>query len=133
MCWQSNKFPKRHIANEDITCYKIFSKRDIVWETTLYTNIKKMIKVASLYRNYSYAPYKENPEVKLTYYRVDCITNWIINTGYHSYISLLDAKRHHCSNFNIIECVIPKNSFYYINNYGETVSSNLIVTDKIVD
>ena len=133
MCWQSNSFPERHIATEDIICYKVFSKKDIVWETLLGSNIKKMIKVASLYRNYSYVPYKENPEVKLTCYKVDRITNLIINAGYHSYISLLAAKRLYCSNFNIIECVIPKDSFYYINNRGETVSSNLIVTDKIVD
>ena len=33
----------------------------------------------------------------------------------------------------IIECIIPKGSVYYLNENNEIVSSNIIVTDKIIN
>lgn len=132
MCWESNKTPVAKIATEDITCYKLFAKRHIIWETTSDSNIKKMKKVASLWMNYLYVPYNANPEVKLIYYKLDIINLWIINAGYHSYVSSWYTQKYCSPDFVIIECIIPKGTEYYINEKQEIVSSNIIVTDKIV-
>ena len=102
---------------------------------------KKIIeKLISVYMEYTYIPYKENPKVNLTClherdWMWDNIYHWNIEEGYHSY-ETLDRV---CIYFHykrgrhfITKCIIPKGSEYYINEDHEIVSSNIIVTDKIV-
>lgn len=132
MCWTSYIKPIRFIAHEDIKCYKVFSKTNIVWSSS-----KKIREIMSLYRNYLYIPYNINPKVNIIYpnYIIDILYDeysYRIQEGYHSYSTFNIAKLYSNDLFHIIECSIPKGSEYYINEGGEIVSSNLIVTDKIV-
>ena len=32
MCWTSEEFPIMNIATEDIICYKVFNKNNIIWK-----------------------------------------------------------------------------------------------------
>lgn len=141
MCWISYHTPVKKIATEDITCYKLFTNDSIVWKKRKFWFSKKIIeKLISVCMEYTYIPYKENPKVNLTClherdWMWDNIYHWNIEEGYHSY-ETLDRV---CIYFHykrgrhfITKCIIPKGSEYYINEDHEIVSSNIIVTDKIV-
>ena len=133
MCWTSYSLPIKHLAQEDIKCYKVFDKLSIVWDDS-----KKIREVTSLYKRYLYIPYGVNPKINIVHpsWLVDLLDDykysWRIDEGYHSYATLNAAM----SDFNklsrIIECIIPEGSEYYINDDNEIVSSNIIITDKIV-
>lgn len=132
MCWTSSKKPIKHIVADNITCYKIFSKLDIKWriEKTSDSLERKMKEVKSLYKNYVYIPYETNPKVNIICRLDNDLTcDWFINEGYHSYKYINSInKRYFC----VLECIIPKGSIYYINSDNCIVSSDIIVTDKIV-
>lgn len=129
MCWTSSEKPIKCIATDNITCYKVFSKKDIKWRIEK-TSEKKMKEVKSLYKNYIYIPYETNPKVNIIC-RLDndLSCDWFINEGYHSYKYINPInKRYFCT----LECIIPKGSIYYINSDNHIVSSDIILTDKIV-
>ena len=132
MCWTSSKKPIKRIATDDITWYKVFSKLDSKRriEKTSDDLDKKMEEVKSLYTDYVYIPYDTNPKVDIICrldYDLSC--DWFINEGYHSYKYINSInKRYFCT----LECIIPKGSIYYINSDNRIVSSDIIVTDKIV-
>ena len=132
MCWTSSKKPIKCIATDNITCYKVFSKKDIKWrlEKTSDSLEKKMKEVKSLYKNYVYIPYETNPKVNIIC-RLDndLSCDWFINEGYHSYKYINSINK---SYFCTLECIIPKGSIYYINSDNCIVSSDIIVTDKLV-
>ena len=142
MCWVSYKgSPAKHIASEDITCYKIFCNSNIMWNQNKVRFLgmpvwnKYTIKeLHSLYKDYLYVPYNTNPEINIFINFSNYLYRWYIEKGYHSYSTLHKAKLEKSSNIIevIVKCIIPKGSEYYINETQEIVSSNIIVTDKIV-
>lgn len=143
MCWISYNIPVKKIATEDITCYKLFARESIVWKKRKFWFYSQKIieRFTSLCIAYIYIPYKENPKINLTCLQErdwmwDKIYHWNIEEGYHSYATLSKVKRYInvCSNhyYIIVKCIIPKGSEYYINDKEEIVSSNIIVTDKII-
>lgn len=140
MCWISYKSsPVKHIANKDITCYKVFCNSDVLWNQNKIKflgipvwskyNIKKL---RSLYRDYLYVPYESNPEINIFIEKSEYYYRWYINKGYHSYRTLDKAKEEKNLYEVIVKCIIPKGSAYYVNDRNEVVSSNIIVTDKII-
>lgn len=138
MCWITDKKPTRKTATEDIICYKVFYSNEIKYKIKRFLGIplyKEGIKeLYSLYRNYKYYPYTHNPTVNIYCGRDNNHTGWVINVGYHSYSTLNKAKFTRCPGIElIVECIIPKNTIYYINEYEDIVSSNIIITDKIID
>ena len=150
MCWVSYNIPIKKTATEDITCYKLFARESIVWKKRKFW-FDSIEKIVSLCMAYEYTPYKANPKVNI-FYGQDCGWLWkdspccYIDEGYHSYATLSKVKRYinvynnHYYGINkinnnyyiIVKCIIPKGSEYYINDKEEIVSSNIIVTDKIV-
>ena len=136
MCWKSDKIPVKHIATDNIICYKVFSKLDIIWKikkTSDSSFENKIEKVKSYYENYVYIPYNVNPKVNIVYEFDNAWSgDWFICEGYHSFKSLDLPKKYRKSYFCVLECIIPKDSEYYINESNEIVSSNIIITDKIV-
>ena len=137
MCWTSYNTPIRKTATEDITCYKLFARESIVWKKRKFW-FDSIEKIDSLCMSYEYIPHKANPKVILIICKHTLwkgAYRWYIEKGYHSYETLSRAKR--CINapssyYAIVECIIPKGSEYYINDKEEIVSSDIIVTDKIV-
>ena len=53
MCWSSHELPIKNIATEDIICYKVFNKNNIIWERIKSLVIKV---IPSLYEQYPYIP-----------------------------------------------------------------------------
>lgn len=136
MSWTSCNTPVKNTATEDITCYKVFHKTDITWrveKTSDLTFEPKIKEIKSLYKQYKYIPYNINPKIDIIYKWSDIENTWYIEEGYNSYISLEEAKKYISYAFSIIECIIPKDTEYYINENNEIVSSTIIITDKIVD
>lgn len=136
MCWKSYKIPVRHIAKEDTKCYKVFDKAYIVWGPSK-TYFKKIKEVKSLYMKYLYIPYNINPKINIIYPKctigdLDLEGAFRIKEGYHSFETLKIARLYTKEYCHIIECIIPKGSEYYINESRCIVSSNIIITDKIV-
>ena len=139
MCWRSYNTPIKKTTTEDITCYKVFESDSIVWKKRkFWFNSQKIIeRLVSICIAYPYIPYKENPKIDLicvggSDWFCDIIYNWYINEGYHSYETLDRVQEYITDKSFIIKCIIPKGSEYYINEYEEIVSSNIIVTDKTV-
>ena len=136
MSWISYNTPIKNTADDNITCYKVFHKTDITWrveKTSDLTFEPKIKEIKSLYKQYKYIPYNINPKIDIIYKWDDIENAWYTDEGYYSYISLNEAKK--CNShgaFSIIECIIPKDTEYYINENNEIISSNIIVTDKIV-
>ena len=129
MCWVSRTIPIKNIAEKDIICYKVFHIQNIIFEQFDKSKIQKLY---SEYMNFLYIPYKKQEHINLK------IENYIydkrITFGYHSYSTLERALYGiHNSNYTIVECIIPKDSEYYVNSRQEIVSSNIIVTDKILN
>ena len=140
MGWTSYNTPVKRTATEDITCYKVFHKMDIIWrvEKTLDLTFEAKIKeLKSLYRQYKYIPYNINPKINIVYPKctigdLDLECAFRIKEGYHSFETLKIARLYTKEYCHIIECIIPKGSEYYINESRCIVSSNIIITDKIV-
>ena len=139
MCWKSCIPPIKQIATKDITCYKIFCTSDVVWNRNpikflgiIVWNKYTIKELCSLYRDYTYIPYESNPEVNIFIAKSEYYYRWYIDKGYHSYKTLDRAKAERNLYEIIVKCIIPKGSTYYINNFNEIVSSNIIITDKII-
>ena len=136
MCWINKTIPIKNIAEKDIICYKVFHIQNIIFEqfdrTKIQIDKNKIQKLYSEYMNFLYIPYKKQEHINLK------IENYIydkrITFGYHSYSTLERALYGiHNSNYTIVECIIPKDSEYYVNSRQEIVSSDIIVTDKILN
>lgn len=128
MCWVSKKEPEYKVAKEDIIVYKEFLKRDVCRENA------KLIYLYSLFFHYLYKANEINETIKLNheynenFYR----RGYIICKGYHSRL-LNKLSSFDKINKIVVKCIIPKGSTFAINEYYEVVSSNIIVTDKIVN
>ena len=142
MCWVSRTKPIKNIAEKDIICYKVFHFNNIIFEefvdrTKIQFDKNKIQKLYSEYMNFLYIPYKKQEHINLKI--ENDIIRYIIDEGYHSYSTFERAQYRlrynsiYNSNLKIIECIIPKDSEYYVNSRQEIVSSNIIVTDKILN
>ena len=136
MCWVSKTKPIKNIAEKDIICYKVFHFENIIFEqfdrSKIQINKIKIQKLYSAYMHFLYIPYKKQEHINLKI--ENDIIRYIIEEGYHSYSTLEKALYGiHNSNYTIVECIIPKDSEYYVNSRQEIVSSNIIVTDKILN
>lgn len=139
MCWKSAKKPVKKIASKNITCYKVFCNSNVVWNQyprkflgiTIW-NKYKIKELCSLLRGYIYIPYEYNPKVNIFISKSEYYHSWYIDKGYHSYRTLDKTKDETNLNDVIVKCIIPKGSAYYVNDLDEIVSSNIIVTDKII-
>lgn len=148
MCWFTEKKINELVASEDIICYKVFSKKDIVYKTKHFLGYAigkpKIVQLNSFVRHFKYIPYEWQkyidlhikphiyPILGLTY----CNTKvgFKIEAGYHSYATVARAmpEKMFLPKIAIIECIIPKGAIYYLNESNEIVSSTIIITDKIV-
>lgn len=137
MCWVIKTKPIKNIAEKDIICYKVFHFYDIFFDeqldrTKIQFDKNKIQKLYSEYMNFLYIPYKKQEHINLKI--ENDIIRYIIDEGYHSYSTFERAQyRLGYSDLKIIECIIPKDSEYYVNSRQEIVSSNIIVTDKILN
>ena len=143
MCWINSKTPIKQIAEKDIICYKTFRVKDIIYKQRSFLGFNyEKIKIQALFsiiKGFKYIPYRKqkyiNISVEHEYY--DFFT---IDKGYHSYETLNRAKlekdryKHilYISNIVIVECIIPKDTEYYINSEQEIVTSTRKVTDKVM-
>ena len=138
MCWTSDTNPIPKTADKDIICYKVFDIKDIKYKRRKFLGIplwkEGIEELYSMYKEYKYIPYADNPKVTIYYRKYNDIHSWwSIDKGYHSYNTLSKAAFVRCKIFElIVECTIPKGTVYYLNENNDIVSSNIIVTDKIV-
>lgn len=130
MCWVSKKTPQRKIAEKDIKIFKICILSDIVGE------------VNSIYKHFHYILGKHYIQI-VPLEAEECS----IYRGYHSYseevvmcnqgrslvILSKDSVQLEYINLNptVVKVLghIPKNAEYYINEWGECVSSEICLTD----
>ena len=126
MCW-INDFDKISIAEEDITCYKVFRKGYFKKDSN-----GNVIKIASYFRFYTYYINKLCRTIKIRIQYDKYKKVYFINEGYHSYIDQAVAKyKIKNSDTFILKCIIPKGTKYAENRDGELVSSTMIITKEI--
>ena len=136
MCWVSRTKPIKNIAEKDIICYKVFYINDIIYKQNYFLGFKfgkrKIQKLYSLCMQFTYIPYKKQNYINLEFNKN--FQGYIIRFGYYSYGTLERANIEiYDLDYKIIKCIIPKNSEYYVNSNQEIISSNIIVTDKILN
>ena len=118
MCLYVN-YKTPSIAEVDITCYKVYM----------------------FYNNQEYiSPYRKAkmpPMDTLTITELD--ENNPVNKGFHSFKFLPDAEKfstyyNRFTNFLIVECIIPKGSFYYEGFIADSSNycSDTIILNKVV-
>lgn len=109
MC-MSNWFPRKHIASEDIKCYK-----------SLIRERRSHRIIAPFQDDYEYIVGQPQPIVNIKI-KLGLTSNGIFKfyQGYHSFKDFFDARGAHHRGFNshkgyavITECIIPKGSIYY--------------------
>lgn len=138
MCWFGERNAVLKIAEEDINVFKIAIKS----ENTIISAYKGFqYKIEQLYET------EINLEKGYTFASID--------KGFHSYSNkcrlikgcshfgysafrimfktrLLDSFGRHAVPYCRVDCIIPKGSQYYENEYGEIVS-NKIILKKVID
>ena len=124
MCWYSQKQPDYKVADKDIVVYKRFSQDYIVFIDN------KLACLCSLVYGYLYAVNQLNKPIELEHYYNEAF--YYIYKGYTSWLHAKHPSGVLLPATNMIKCVIPKGSTYAVNEIGEVVSSNIIVTDEIV-
>ena len=129
MCWYSQKQPDYKVADKGIVVYKRFCQDDMVYVE------HKLASVYSLVYGYNYAINQLNKPIELWHYNNNGFYD--IYEGYHSWLTRKPPVGITLPTFGkiikIVKCVIPKGSTYAKNEIGEVVSSNIIVTDEIID
>lgn len=150
MCWSQFYIkPTLRQAGTDLTVYKILIKETKSYKVfsfkwfyyfilSLLRINKKIYYISPVMRKF-YKLNKRNEDIKLNVKELPPDYNlygpgYIINAGYHSFATLLEAlKICICTgkNYCIMECIIPKGSYYYKNTYLEIVSSNIIIKKEL--
>lgn len=99
---------------------------------------------ASPYMNFAYKLGRLNTEIDLTPITVSDkqpstninVYMTLIYEGYHSYSNIGHAiymsKKHVIGDIKVYKCIIPRNAYYYENDDGEVVSSNIIIKEVCV-
>lgn len=143
MCWTSHnyKHPVKIIADEDIKVFKIVNRN-----------------LTSVYEDFQYEIEREYKLMEPIVLEIGSTAGmWLINKGFHSYcfetvkiyvdyysnifshetiqeISIYtkfgrnDKFVGDIGKYIIAECIIPKGSTYYINEFGEIVSDKISIT-----
>ena len=113
MCWSNDEAIKK-IAKNNFTVYKL-----VKFDTfdTCKSSIYKYIYVfEKLHKLEHSIIIKEKNDM--------CF----IDEGFHSYTNLrILSFVEDLTNGCIVECTIPKGAKYYVNNYGEVVSDQIII------
>ena len=129
MCWTSKIKPVYEIAKEDIVVYKSFCKDDFIYENS------ELVRICSFHRAYPYEVNKINKSIRLNHHFGVSGHYHVIDEGYHSYEKMSPQSLYAYLKIGLryVKCIIPKGSTYVINQAGEVVSSNIIVTNEVMD
>lgn len=143
MCWTTNKLPKRQIADEDINVKKILFLLYMDDYKVKYDVISPCYGMQKWHSGRCVRSELENPKESMD----GC---HIINIGLHSCKEVVVRKDAFFATNEgktwsrlwkvtesqfVCDAIIPKGSYYYVNEYGEYVSDRLIcnfeITEKI--
>ena len=128
MCWTTNKIPKLEIADKDISVFKIvtpkleaFFHRGFQYEIgvlSVSTLVKPIFKAIDKgLHSYSSNLIITNDNFS-NYYRCRAIRIWLSDSYFIEYPDDPDLTIK-------MDCIIPKGSTYYLNEYGEYISNYL--------
>lgn len=117
MCWISYIKPQRHIAEKDITVYKLMD--------CVYDDYCRSLMMGFKYKyNTLYSiPFLTVTKERSGHPRYKDI--YVIREGFHSYIEGTLGV----NSMGTLKCIIPKGSEYYI--YKDEIVSNQIIINKI--
>lgn len=142
MCWESNNIPEVKVAEKNIKTFKVMY-RDLKYEELFSYFFYKLYSIGKI-----------TSKIILSYEKFD--SSCYIHAGYHSYdinikqkhyydykrgvyiVKIGNVEEYYIEPFSnifqtlcVVECTIPKGVEYYVNEYGEYVSEQIIV-DKIL-
>jgi hypothetical protein len=129
MCWISNNKPEQLIAKEDITVYKVIQK---------YPDDK----ILSYFNDFPYELGEiYNTTITVRHFKDDYNNFYFIKSGFHSYnydleicidpfittpvlTDALETRYYGTGVYGMI-CTIPKGTKYYVNEFGDVVSTSI--------
>ena len=120
MCWLSKCYPLKRTASHHLITYKI-------------VNYTTPLKCRSLIMWFDYIYKHEYIEPSLEIKEHPFKYEWDIFKGFHSYTYLNRATKEYDTvssrryNVALVECIIPKGSTFYRNEFDEIVSNRIIV------
>lgn len=123
MCWTTQTPPVKHIAKEIIYVYKVVFNIDEFQCRSL------IMRFDYIYKQECVEPSLEIKECKYAY-RGEVRE---IYKGFHSYAYLNKATKKYNTlsskhyNVALVECIIPKGSTFYRNEFDEIVSNRIII------
>lgn len=130
MCWISEKEPVKQIATENITVYK-YTRLKTRRKFPQFWKKKLVVAISDIYK-YRYLPYISNKVLPLIPYMNPIKTHWIIEKGYHSVLRPDQVINKIFGLHPNIKFIIPKGATYYVNEFDEVVSSEIIMTDELI-
>ena len=136
MCWMSSSAPVKRIAEKDRKVYKVLnvdaggsirSPYYVSMEWKLGEVFSSNIKMGyandfGVTINEGLHSFSCAPDLERDFRGVIGVNKWVIG---------LSPKITHCDGDVVFECVIPKGSIYYENEYGDIVSNKLKVIKKL--
>ena len=137
MCWVTydKKYKKFKVAEEDIPVFKVVRKNSLLSYYTDYPYILNEIHTTEPIKiNHSLVYHGEEWKIEKGFhsYSVECITEiargargWNIKV-YDSDKKTVLLDYYEMSSTCKLECIIPKGSLYYVNEWGEYVSESIL-------
>ena len=131
-----HRFVLKRKAKEDIICYKQIKKSENDKYETRY-QLAEVVLGATYNSKLKKGPYssklKKGPSNFISLFRKEIIKSLIknilfveidlfflyVNVGLHSYKNYIDCLRSNESIFEIVKCIIPKDSYYYEGKFQE--------------
>lgn len=134
MCFYiSNKKSEKKVrtAGKNIVCYKVgFIKGSIRLKSKIFESCMRHFEY---WFNIEYKIHKDNFKIKHSTVGRDYLSNnSIIEHGFHSFTNKNSAFREDDGRGQVVKCIIPAGSKYYVNSfYGEYVSNKIIIKEQI--
>jgi len=134
MCFYTTVKSSPWVAHTDMVCYKVLDQNMCSWIQDFEYTINKVYKteLGTLHdANYPGNIYFTSLNERIYYKDVYCIFR-----GFHSYqrntkqISRIYTQRYTTIPC-IYKCIIPKGSLYYKNQWGEYVSDQIMIKEKV--
>lgn len=134
MCFYTTVANPPSVAHRDMVCYKVLDENMCSWIQGFEYTINKVYKteLETLHEDsWSSNIYFTSLNKRIYYKNV-----YRISRGFHSYqrntkqIGRIYIARYHripC----VFRCIIPKGSLYYKNQWGEYVSDQIVIKEKV--
>jgi len=133
MCWVTNITPQSKLAEEDIPVFKVVRKNSLLSYYTDYPYILNEVHTTKPLKINHSSVEEWKIQEGFHSYSIECVTK-IVRTVCGRSIKVYNSDKddevlldyYEISSTCKLECLIPKGSLYYVNEWGEYVSESIL-------